>query len=254
MNEQQRLLNAIWNEEPAVLAESGFDSQGINIYRRNLLANAQRALTISFPTIFALLDSDISDSLTQQFLRQYPPSHGDWAQWGECFDKFIATTQVADDYPYFPDCATVDWHIHCALQGKDQTLDQASLSLLQSSEPENIVVEFNTNVSLVKTIYPLTEIYQAHHGDKIQREVAMKQAKSALSSPLQEHVVMIYRPEFQPQVTRLTHSESEFILCLHAGNSLVKSLDTVSHFNDFSFELWLLKAIEQNLIYLFREQ
>ena len=253
MNEQQHLLNAIWNEEPAVLAESDFDSQGINIYRRNLLANAQRALTISFPTIFALLDSDISDSLAQQFLRQYPPSQGDWAQWGEGFAKFIATTQVADDYPYLPYCATVDWHIHCALQGKDQTLDQASLSLLHSSEPENIVVEFNTNVSLIKTIYPLTEIYQAHHGDKTQREVAMKQAKAALTSPLQEQVVMIYRPEFQPKITRLTHSDSKFMLCLRAGNSLAKSLDAVSPFKDFSFEQWLLKAIEQNLIYLFRE-
>ena len=47
-NRQHLLLEAIWNDDSAALAQCGFNTQGINIYRRNLLANAQRALTISF--------------------------------------------------------------------------------------------------------------------------------------------------------------------------------------------------------------
>lgn len=51
-NEQQRLLDVIWHDESPVRDKSGFEAQGIDIYRRNLLANAQRALSISFPTVF----------------------------------------------------------------------------------------------------------------------------------------------------------------------------------------------------------
>ena len=40
MNEQQRLLKVIWNDDPTLLAESGFDIQGIRIYRRNLLGRS----------------------------------------------------------------------------------------------------------------------------------------------------------------------------------------------------------------------
>ena len=84
-NEQQRLLDVIWNDESPVRDKSGFEAQGIDIYRRNLLANAQRALSISFPTVFQLLDSNVSKNLVYQFLRISPPSQGDWTQWGADF-------------------------------------------------------------------------------------------------------------------------------------------------------------------------
>ena len=60
ISEQQRLLDAIWHDEYEAESINGFNVDGINIYRRNLLANAKRALSVSFPTIFELLDSDIS--------------------------------------------------------------------------------------------------------------------------------------------------------------------------------------------------
>lgn len=254
MNEQQRLLNAIWSDEPSVLAQSGFNAQGINIYRRNLLANAQRALSISYPTIFELLDGDVSDNLTHQFLKRSPPHQGDWAQWGETLANFVATTGVGDDYPYLSDCAALDWHIHCALHGKDQTFDRSSLQLLGDIEPEHIIVEFNQNVTLLKTQYPITDIFQAHHHSiESQRAVAMNKAQEALSLTPVEHIVMVYRPEFQPQVTKLTTREGEFMRCLMSGKSLAQSLDVVSHDCDFSFEKWLITAIEHNLIYHFKE-
>lgn len=254
MNEQQRLLNAISSDDPSVLSESGFDIEGINIYRRNLLANAKRALSISLPTIFELLDGDASDSLVHQFLKVSPPYQGDWAQWGEEFANFVATTEVGEKYPYLADCAALDWHIHCALHGKDQTLKQSSLQRLGDSEPEHIVVEFNQNLRLLKTQYPITEIFQAHHhSDETQCEIAMNKAQEALALAPVEHIVMIYRPEFQPQVIKLTPTEGAFISCLTSGKPLAQSLDVVSNDNDFSFEQWLISAIERNLIYQFKE-
>jgi len=253
--EQQLLMNAILSEQPSNTAKYGFNVQGVNIYRRNLLANAQRALMISFPTIFELLDSDIGENLVNQFLQISPPDKGDWTQWGEHFSAFLRNTEVGDDFPYLSDCAWLDWQVHCALQGSDQVIEHASLALLNELEPEKIFIEFNQNVKVLKTLYPLTDIFDAHHhSDEATRETALNNAKKALSTGSLEQVVMVYRPEFQPQVTKLTASEATFTLCLLTGSSLGESLDTVKNDSDFSFEQWLMSAIERNLIYKFKEK
>lgn len=252
MSEQQNLLTLIFNDNPALLAESGFDIRGINIYRRNLFANAQRALSITYPTIFQLLDSDVSDDLVKQFLKLCPPEQGDWAQWGEEFPHFIATHQISHEYHYLPDCALLDWYRHCGLHGKDQNFNHDSLSLLGTSEPEKVYVTFNQNVILMDTRYPIVDIFNAHHHpDQEQREMAMRDAKIALSIALQEHTVMIFRPEFLPKVTIIQEGEMQFMKALFEGESLGVSLDTVSHDKSFSFEKWLIMAIEQNLVVQF---
>ncbi len=254
-NEQQLLLEVIWQDESSVLDQCGFDAQGINVYRRNLLANAQRALNISFPTVFALLDSDISKSLVYQFLRSSPPNQGDWSLWGDDFSLFLGTTEVGKNYRYIAECAKLDWHVHNALHGQDQTFAQSSLEILSNSEPEHIFIEFNKNVRVLQTQYPLTDIFQAHHhSDELQRQVAMKNAQAVLSGKTVAQVVMVYRPEFQPKVTKLTTSEGIFMTCLLSGESLEQALDAVKNYNDFSFEQWLITAIERNLIYYFKER
>jgi hypothetical protein len=255
INLQQILLEVIWSDESSVLAQCGFDDRGISIYRRNLLANAQRALTITFPTVFELLDSNISESLVYQFLRNSPPHQGDWAQWGESFPHFLETTEEGENYPYIADCATLDWYVHCALKGIDQTLLETSLQVLSESEPEHIFIEFNPNVKVLNTVYPIADIFEAHHNDEeVQRKVAMENAKKSLSGKYFEQVVLVYRPEFQPKVTSLTASEGLFINVLLAGGSLEQALNTVENDNEFSFEQWLLNAIKYNLIYYFKEK
>jgi hypothetical protein len=65
---------------------------------------------------------------------------------------------------------------------------------------------------------------------------------------------MVYRPEFQPKVTRLTANDGIFMTCLLSGESLEQALDAVKNNRDFSFEQWLITAIERNLIYYFKEK
>jgi len=254
INEQQRLLDAIWSDGESGADLHGFSAQGITIYRRNLLANADRALRITFPTVFELLDCDISTFLVHKFLKSSPPVQGDWAQWGRDFSDFIATTEIGVDYPYLTNCAALDWHVHCALHGRDQKLEQTSLQLLVNCEPEHVFITFNDNVKLLSTRYPVADIFYAHnHDEQAQRDISFNRAKQALSSVLVEHTAMVYRPEFKPQVTKLTESEGRFTLSLMSGNSLAQSLDTVRHDSRFSFPSWLINAIEHNLIHYFKE-
>jgi hypothetical protein len=192
--------------------------------------------------------------MTQQFFKSSPPTQGDWAQWGAALASFIETTDVGYEYPYLADCAALDWHVHCALHGIDQIFEQSSLQLLGNCEPEHIFVKFNHNVKLLETKYPITDIFQAHHDvDEQQRITSMNNAQKALAVAPKEQTVMIYRPEFQPKVTTLMAGEDVFMRCLISGQSLANALNLVSESKHFSFENWLMKAIERNLIYTFKE-
>lgn len=253
MNEQQRLLSLIWCDDDALIEKSGLDKRAIEIYRRNLQGNAYRALSITFPTIFQLLDSDVSEHLVEQFLKLCPPDQGDWTQWGEEFSDFIAVDQIATHYPYLADCAALDWCVHLALHGHDQTLQQASLALLGELDPQQIVVEFNSNINLLSTTFPIADIYSAHHHpDEQQRHLTLQQAKQALGAPLQPACVMVSRPQFQPQVRQLGDTEAQFMQALTRKKSLSDALDLVADREDFDFQQWLMQAIENNLIYQFK--
>lgn len=253
-NYQQRLLDSIWDNDIAMTASHGFDAQGINIYRRNLLANAQRALSISFPTLFELLDSNVSTHLSTHFLPASSPLQGDWAQWGQDFPEFIEGSELGKDYLYLADCARLDWHVHSALQGKDQVLDQASLQLLSDAELEHVFIHFNDNVKLLSSPYPLVDIFDAHHHqDETRRKAALNSAKQALSSTLVDHYVMIFRPEFEPCIRNLSIAEGNFMRTLMAKKSLAEALDSVINNPEFSFENWLMSAINNNLIHYLKE-
>ncbi len=244
MNEQQRLFAAIRGEDVGE-----FSAQGIAIYRRNLLANAQRALAISFPTIFELLDSNDSEQLVADFLRFSPPSQGDWGQWGAVFSAFISQHELSDDYAYLADCAALDWAVHQALHGIDTTLDSASLQQLADVEPSQLTVVINPNVVIMTSEFPLVDIFDAHHHENDgMREDALSRVQAQLSDESVASAVMVFRPEYQPRVCSISSDEAIFMQALLANKSLGETLDKMSDFPDFSFEQWLIKAIENNLI------
>ena len=65
--QQQALIAAIF--PPAGIEEiSDFDPRGLAIYRNNLLATAQQALAISFPTVLTLIGEDLFNHACRELL------------------------------------------------------------------------------------------------------------------------------------------------------------------------------------------
>lgn len=82
MNDQQTLLEKI-------LASTLSIDPGIAIYQRNRWAMAERALSISFPTVHQLLGEGFA-TLARKFLIAHPNSQADWGGWGLSFQILLA--------------------------------------------------------------------------------------------------------------------------------------------------------------------
>lgn len=242
MSEQQLLIDAIYGNDDHQL-----DPAGVDIYRRNLEASAIRALSISFPTVEELIGEDLFGYFSHQYLRTTPPEGGNWASWGETFPDMLVDHPAIEDYPFISDCAKLDWLLHLCGQGIDQAVMQDSLQLLASEDPDNLYVQFNGNLHLLSSPYPVASIYQLHQSDSEEaRRALMNQVKAKLSEGIGEHLVT-YRPQFKPLCSEVDSAEQRIFSALQAGNSLSSALELLGE-DEFSFEHWLVSCLERNLI------
>jgi hypothetical protein len=248
MNEQQQLMDAIFNKEINPDEASDFDSRGLAIYQRNLKAHAINALQISFPTVNKLIGDEIFSHTAQQLLKQDPPNAGDWGLWGEQFPKLLKQLTALQDFAYVADMGQLDLLLHLLGREKDNELNMSTMSLLGSCELDQIRIVLNPAIKLIVSEFPIIDIYNANHCLTSQVEQYLNDAKQKLVEGLGQ-TALLYRPEFKPLVRSVDSSEYAWLRLIQQGISIGLALDNlVDKKYKFSLETWLPLAINQNLI------
>ncbi|MEH6447810.1 MAG: DNA-binding domain-containing protein [Oleispira sp.] len=243
MNEQQQLMDAIFNKVIKPNEASDFDSRGLAIYQRNLKANAINALQISFPTVIKLIGDDVFSYAAQQLLKQDPPTAGDWGLWGENFPELLRDLTALQDFAYVADVARLDFSMHLLGREKDVELDMNSISFLGDCELDQLRVVLNPSIKLFVSEFPIIDIYCANHGLASQVDQYLNLVAGLGQAAL------LYRPEFKPLVRSVDSSEYAWLRLMQQGVSIGSALDNlVDNKYEFSLEAWLPLAINQNLI------
>ncbi|KGJ86902.1 HvfC/BufC N-terminal domain-containing protein [Colwellia psychrerythraea] len=235
-----------------------FDPRGMAIYRNNLLATAQQALAISFPTVLVLIGENLFHYASRQLLISSPPKHGDWALWGDDFPTLLADLAQLVDYPFVADIAQVDLHRQKSMRARDTVVDRASLQLLATHDIDDIYIELSPSQFVMGSTYPVIEFWLSHQQAVISDTTeALNQSfiQPSLDKLAQEDFfqkVLIYRPYFNAEIRELPASEFAWLTLIKQGTSIGKAVDIISN-NDklehgFDFAPWLGLALEQNLI------
>jgi len=245
VNQQQALMDAILGQKK----NNAFEKRGLEIYQRNLLASAERALQITFPTVLQLMGEELFKHATKNLLQQTPPTKGDWGVWGDEFPGLLSGLQQLTDFPYVADCAELDLARHKLERAKDSAIDMASLQLLVKLEPDDIKIVLSKNLKFWISKFPIADIYQGPMEEKKNEQDWLQQAKIKLENN-QGQTILLYRPQFKAQVRVLDSDEYHFLSLLKGGITLGHALDLMisEGHSDFSFEQWLPQAIQQNLI------
>jgi len=226
-----------------------FEKRGLEIYQRNLLASAERALQITFATVLQLIGKQLFKHATKTLLQQSPPAQGDWALWGGDFPALLRAMRQLADYPYVADCAELDWARHNLERAEDGDTDMASMQLLADLEPDDIEIVLSENLKFFSSQFPIVDIVLGHDEPQKNENTWLQQAKTKLENS-QGQKVLLYRPQFKAQVRALEDDEYCFLSLLKEGIELGRALDLMisEGHPDFSFEQWLPMAIQQNLI------
>jgi hypothetical protein len=139
LQRQRDLLRALSGGAIAGLREQGARAaRGLEAYRANAEASAERALAAAFATVQALVGVDDFRRLACEFWHAHPPRHGDLGEWGEAFPAWLAAHAALAPWPYLSDSARLDFALHRSERAADAVLDAASLSLLESTDPSRL--------------------------------------------------------------------------------------------------------------------
>lgn len=240
---QSELISAILTPN---IALSGFDPQGLDIYRRSLRANACRALGISFPTAEKLLGAEAFAASVAAYLAYAPPIAGDWGVWGESFPTWLDQQQMACEFPYVSDCARLDWLCHMAERAPDTSFEWESLLDLTASDPYSCRLVLSPGIAMLTSPFPIVDIWCAHQ-DEAGMEIAALQRVSASISAGAPQIALVWRKQWKAHVRALTNTELLWFSLLKSNCSLGNALDQMAG-SEFSFTTWLIEAIREKTI------
>ncbi|HEY0856853.1 MAG TPA: DNA-binding domain-containing protein [Albitalea sp.] len=214
--------------------------RGLQAYRLNGDAAAQRALAAAFPTVQMLLGPEDFDQLAREFWRAAPPRHGDLGEWGDGFAAAIAAHAQLADWPYLSDCARLDWALHCCERAADAALDAGSLARLSDTDAGRLMPEFMPGMALVESCWPIVSIHAAHRAgddaafEPLRELLARRQGESAIVS----------RSGWRAIVSPVDAATARWTRRLLAGCDLGAAL---SHAGEgFDFGAWLAAALQQH--------
>ena len=221
-------------------------ARGLEVYRANAQASADRALAAAFATVRTMVGADDFSHMAHEFWQARPPQHGDMGEWGAEFPEWLAAHPGLAPWPYLGDCARLDLAVHRNERAADAELDAASLSLLASCDPERVQLAWMPGVQLLRSPWPIATIHQAHQLDGDERERAFDAVRVALTGPragASEEQVLVARQGWRAVVHRLDAAEAAFAHSVQRGASLGAALAEAG--SGFDFAHWLARALRE---------
>lgn len=246
--QRQQALLAAFTASPGhvvtpPLRETGERAErGIEVYRANAEALAERALGAVFATVQAMLGEEDFAHLAADFWRVHPPQRGDMGEWGEEFPAWLAAHRAMAPWPYLGDCARLDLALHRNERAADAVFDAASLTLLESTEPEQLRLMLMPGTELLRSTWPVGTIHHAHHAAADQSEAAFETVRVALEPPRAE-AVLVVREGWRAVVHLVDRDAADWIDALLRGHSLDAALSAAG--NGFDFASWLGTALRR---------
>lgn len=246
--QQRAMLEAVfgrWDDaclRGAVIQDDGRRVRGLQAYRSNGHAVAQRALAAAFPVVAGILEEENFSALSRAFWHACPPVKGDMAQWGAELAAFMAAAHQLAGQPHLPDVARVEWAMHASATAHDVGADAASFGLLTQHEPERLGLVGACGLHLVKSGWPAATIVTAGLD-------GMFDVEDILARWPGGETTIVWRRIFKPELRAAQPGEGAFIAALLEGGSLAACLDAAqADAARFDFNAWLAPAFQCGLV------
>lgn len=249
MNEAQRqqaLLTAIGAGAmpTAELRETGARAaRGLEAYRANAEASAERALAANFPTVRALVGEEDFRHLACEHWHAHPPERGDLGEWGNTLPAWLGSHRGLTAWPWLADSAALDLALHLSECAADAVLDVASLALLESTDPAQLRLQLMPGSALLCSAWPIATIHRAHRLGGEAAEHAFAEVREAIAAQRGE-AALVVRRGWRGGVHPLDTPSAAWTQELIDGSDLAAALIRAGE--SFDFAAWLDTALRES--------
>lgn len=139
------------------------EGPGLWVHRNTVRLTLSDALGDLFPVTRQVVGDDFFLQTAKEFLRQEPPGAATLLHWGGGYPAFLQQYAPADQLPYLPDLARLEWRRHLALHGPDAPpLTAADLAALPPEQADEVTLCLHPTAQLVVSEWPVLDLWQAH--------------------------------------------------------------------------------------------
>lgn len=220
-------------------------SQGLRIYQNNLLMTAARSLSLSYPVLEKLLSAQTMVAVAREFLKVSRPDAGDWAEWGEQLPDWLATTALAEESPFLPDVARLEWLMHHASRSAPADFHSSSLSMLSGESLEQARIALAPSVGVLASSYPVDAIWQAHQPQEGAFELDTVALEEALGQGAPARYLLVYQHNQVAHMKSLSRQEHAWFADLNQGYTVA---ELIARHPEFELITWLPRAIQGDLV------
>jgi len=136
-------------------------ARALAVYRNNVFSNYRKALRDDYPAILALVGDKFFDGASDAYTRAHPSRSADLNEFGAGLASFLEQWPPAQQLPYLPDVARLEWAIHLAFNAENTpALDLAGLAKVPPHIVPRVRFDLHPSATLVSSAYPVFKIWQ----------------------------------------------------------------------------------------------
>lgn len=249
---QQTLLRTLCRDEaPEVLATWTRDgprfTRGLQAYRANAGALAERSLAAAYPTLQQLIGEESFAALARHFWQVSPPERGDLGCWGGGLASFVAEAPELAAEAYLADIARLEWAVHTAGTAPDDEAPAAGLGLLGAADLENLHLRPRPGTALMVSPHPVLSIWRAHREEATRHGDRFAAVHAAFARGVGENA-LVWRYGWRVEVVDLEAIDACFTQHLLQNHTLGQAWRAASAQGTFDFEAWLVVQLQRGWI------
>ncbi|MGV7210429.1 DUF692 family multinuclear iron-containing protein [Oxalobacteraceae bacterium A2-2] len=186
------------------------------LYRGNLTANWDKALSAAYPVIRMLVGEEFFTALARAYGRAHPSDSGDLNRFGARFPAFLRGFPHVAELPYLPDMARLEWALHRAHYAPAApALTAQRLAAIPPGALELASPQLQPSCTLFASELAIVALWQAHQPDGPAFPDEMAQPCHGL----------VLRPQWQVQLRPLAPAAHAALSVLADGGNLGAALD-----------------------------
>ena len=222
LSDFQNAFSAALRGDDATLAPWLYASpakvDGLLVYRNTVRQGAVDALTATYTTVVTMVGEAWFRAAAAAYAEDHKPGQPSLLSYGADFPGWLSRFPPADDAPYLPTIARLDWLWWEAFFAADAVrLDPGAFADLGASDLEALTARLHPSARLVSVEQNLVSLWLVH------RDPSQPPGAFQIDKRL-EHA-LIARPGADVQVRLLKACEFEFLEGCAAGGSLLQSAE-----------------------------
>ena len=213
-------------------------ARGVAIYRNNYRGALLAHLAQSYRVCYQLVGDEAFNFIARKFVAETPSLTQDINFYGSEFVEFILglveTKSSWQHLNYLPDVANLECllhHLYYTPSSPSADLSQLP-ALMQSLDPDTLILSLPDQLCLLATNYPVVEIWQAHKNDEFDR---LATATINLDSVQQQYWLIVRNTALQIEFHPL--NAGDYHLLSGIGEEAMTLSQTANHAAQHHVEL-----------------